>query len=483
MIATLAALAVLAPPAHPSRAEFYTELAKVEVGWTKDQVEDVLGPPDDTWLASEPHPPMLPDRVDAWCYGTHGRHTFPTRGRVMFAGDKVSSIWGTEFWRPAVSPTVINDAELENALGIMCRWLRRPPYDGLNLGHLVRVANCLMALGTEKAIAALDECCRLDGSFDNPIDDEWMHWVVRLAFESKTEGGVFALPVIGLHGQPSDPKTWPAFPMIEVDGVPIYAADEPFTFGAPERFYSYFVEHKSEWKARTKPYRMPDDPFLIYQKAVTSPQWPYALHVDDSRYADWFRPSQGKILRQILTLVETAYQPELSREQRYFLNGNDWEKYHQEFLALGCRWDDARQMYVRKDGKVLSSEPVLYHSFNHDFSSVPGMEVEVWLERSDPEVVHFSVQVREKGEAKLGPALLVFEDAATGKEFRWDAINNLKFANDRDRTKAEVLADPPHTPRDSNQGISTSLELPLGSKIRAVICIDGKRYEGPVWTP
>ena len=52
---------------------------------------------------------------------------------------------------------------------------------------------------------------------------------------------------------------------------------------------------------------------------------------------------------QVIALVRTVVRPAFVSRPR----SEDFDKYHREFLGLGCRWDAARQMYVRKDGSVL----------------------------------------------------------------------------------------------------------------------------------
>lgn len=346
MTTIFALLSIAAPISIPvhlrDRAAFCRSIARVRPGLTKTQVRHLLGPPDDVWS-----PPT--QRSEIWCYGTNGHHTLPTLGHVLFENNKVRCEIGGEGKPP--SQRIIREKELVDALRQMDRAApnqRRTRSDSL---RLVQVSNLLINKGQAKALAILKEYCRIGPTnygfyaWGGPNDD-WMFWMVRVAFTSKRPGGVFPVPSIGatLPAPPSDLRRWPTYPVMIVDDVPICLFQGADLAGFPEQFGWYLDAHAKEWTLRKKTLKPPIDPFLAFKKVIASTNWPWPASKDDNDRS-WVE--EGFVLREILTLVRGAYQPKHEDLAEDSIDGRDYEKYHREFLALRCHWDERRQEYVR----------------------------------------------------------------------------------------------------------------------------------------
>jgi hypothetical protein len=377
MLALLALLAI-APfgadvPARQSRATFAHAMAQVKDYWTMAQVKRLLGPPDDVWPPNDaPQYVMAGD--EAWCYGTNGHHTMPTLGYVMFREGKVLYANGGGGKPP--SPKVITETELVDAMRRMYRPLDQAMRSNSDPLQLIRVANLLIPKGREKALAVLGEYDRLhpDG-FDH---DDWLFWLVRVMFTSNRPGGAFSVPAIGIADPPTPAGLleWPTFPVLMMDDVPFCIYTMGALGGFPEPFGWYLQEHQGEWTIRQTRLHPPDDPFLSYKKLVASSAWPFPrLSPTQTPSRGVSAEGEGPALDRVIELVRTAYRPHRVRLPGVPADPLDYDTYHAEFLALGCRWDEASQMYVRKDGVVLGDPIAGFPQQHHQFPATPRHEV------------------------------------------------------------------------------------------------------------
>jgi hypothetical protein len=93
----------------------------------------------------------------------------------------------------------------------------------------------------------------------------------------------------------------------------------------------------------------PDDPFLSFEALLASKEWA-ALGDIENHDLRWMNDIEGHTLLQVLALVRTAYDPPVARQPFAYPETGDYERYHAAYLRVGARWDDALQMYVRRDG-------------------------------------------------------------------------------------------------------------------------------------
>jgi hypothetical protein len=484
MIAALS-LALLAAvgqvPARQSRAAFVAALAQVEDGWAKSQVEELLGKPDDIWPAND-SPIYSQMGRETWCYGSKGHHSLPTLGRVIFEKNTASFTVGGYGTPPPAS--VIDEDTLDAALRAMDR-KQEPGWDASDeSAHLIRVANLLIGLGDAKALPVLREYSRVASVFS---DDDWLFWVVRVAFELKEGQKGFRPPGLGAMSPapPVDLSTWPTYPLLIVDDYPLNFYRGASLAGRAEPFESYLEDESKNWKLRTKQLTPPDDPFALREKVLANPVWE-VMHQDGERgYARAI--GLGEICKAVVSGLRSCYRPGGDSSRYYEMTQERYEELHSEFLALNCHWDAKRNCYVRSDGTVLNDEIIAYPQVTHVFRGVPHLKLEVTLSRYLEKTVNISCEVEETGKALMPRAALVAEDSATGKQLFWMGLNGDVEGEDywatENETLEQFLAKPAHKSFGSGMWRSTGFDLHFGTKIRLVVVTGGKRYESPVLAP
>src|SRR5262249_29503608 len=154
--------------------------------------------------------------------------------------------------------------------------------------------------------------------------NDWMFWLVRVLFTSSRPGGGFRVPAIGAiePPPPKDPSAWPTFPILVIDDVPLSLYRGVTLFGLAEPFGMYVRDESKFWTINPHRLRPPDDPFLTYEKAIRSKQWPYK-RFDASKKPDQipYLEDQGNLLEEILKLVRTAYRPDRGENEKgWYMN-------------------------------------------------------------------------------------------------------------------------------------------------------------------
>ncbi len=446
-------------PARASRAAFTHAIRIVKRGWSRTQVRRLLGRPDDVWPQNDSiNYVMYGD--ETWCYGTNGHHTFPTLGRVTFRDGKVLTVAGG--WGEPPPVKVIGESELTEA---MRKMYRRPNRNMMWLDsdsqRLIQVANLLIPKGQAKALAILGEYGRTNLG---DRDSDWLFWLVRVLFTSKRPGGVFPIPSIGVISPlpPKDLRKWPTYPVAIVDDVPVVFVRGVELAGKTKPFALYMREHMKEWTLRKTTLTPPDDPFPTYRKLK-------AAHAETP-------------LKAFLGLVRSAYRPR-NLEESARVQGTDYDRHHKAFLALGCRWDVQRQMYVRRNGSVLPDQADEVLQTQYRFQGVPRLDIAVTYSRRTPKSVDVQTICEETRRGKVGPAILVAEDPESGAELHYMAINDPDVPPPWETTREKIMARAPHPSQPGGIGTGFGFDLNAGRRVRFVILFGGKRYVSPKFVP
>lgn len=449
-------------------------MTQVQVDWAEGNVKALLGQPDDFWPPNDSRQYVMAGD-SAWCYGTNGHHTLPTLGYIVFRRGKVLyTVGGGE----PPSTKVVGESELVDAL----RRMYRPPNQGMWTGsdpqRQIQVANLLIPKGRDKALAILEEYSRLAR---NSPGDEWLFWLVRVLFTSSRPGGVFPVPAIGgiIPAPPKDPRRWPTHPVLVVDDIPVCLFRGAMLGGFPEPFGWYLRDHRKEWTIRTKPLTPPDDPFPSFVKLIASQTWPFPK--GDPHRAS-YTEDEAAALREILTLVRTAYRPNGDGDVAY-MTGLNLDRYHKAFLALGGHWDAVKQMYVRKDGSALQDPRTDFPQYQYTFANISRLRVAVTFSRTASHNLDYDVSCEELGKSKIANAIMVVEDPGSGAELYWTGVNDPSSAASWETTAQKLLARPPHKPAEGGRSVSSGFPFESGRRIRFVIRFQGKRYVSPAFKP
>ncbi len=467
-----------------NRAEFYAAAAKIKEDWSKQQVEALLGKPDDIWPATDGR--RYTSNEDVWCYGTNGHHTFPTLGRVMFTQGKV------RYWTmpgKATSTRVISEAELRDGL----RKLHRFSYiDQLDDGagsmaadpiRMIETVNALQPMGTRKALAVIDEYSRVGGSSWD--DHDFLFWLVRVLFVGKKPGYTFPVPAIGAiyPAPPKDMSKWPTFPVQVIRGFPINVFQGAALGGFPEPFTMYFESHKAEWQIRPEKLTPPDDPFsVVYEVKKTTEG-----RSGGSSGVDRPNPEEVKRLSRLLPSDpdDTLIRGQIIRAVRSvakFREG-DWGTIigfgnaRDYYLSLGGHWDAAKQRYVRRDGSYDPDVIMDYPMYTHKYAKTWHLSTSIEVYRENREVVSIFANYQEDDGMKIGTAILLARDADTQKELAWMNINSETL--DPYKTWEQVVRENPHAAHSGAR--STGFRFAPGHRVIFELIYDGKIASSPVF--
>ena len=482
MLAPLCLLTIHAAGAKPmSRAAFSQAMGAVKSGWTPDQVRQTLGRPDDVWPVNDSKLFLTPGET-WWCYGSKGHHSLPTLGSVSFQNGKVI---GWRYSNAPPSQELIGDAELTDSLHALdldardSDWCPNPAAE-------IRMANLLISKGKPKAIAILREFERL--SLPTSVGSS-----LAVAFTSPFDRP----PPQDAPGAPYDVGI---MPLVEfhvrnkeflIQGVPIdlcifhddWSGVMTANYADPTPVGHYLDKHEADLTIRTQKIVPPADPFVIYPEAAALEA---PLTYQDPHNPAHISPNFNSertpvyVLAQILEMVSTVYRPFGDDEIHRDLNPSDFERYHKEFLALHCHWDLSRQMYVRKDGSFFNDPPDNSVRHQFQFTNIPELDLSGTFGRTRHNQVGLSLTTTELGAAKMGDAILSFQDTSTGTEVGWVIVNDQLFPV---RQKAEYLALPTHLPTRKGGRVSSGFLLKRGDRLRLKLEIDGKSYLSPVFRP
>lgn len=457
----LSAVILVTIAAQDIRADFRRASGKIKDGWNKSQVEQALGKPDDVWPANDDRR-YVQAGDEVWCYGSNGHHTLPTLGRVTFRNGRVIS-WPRSRPNPHKSLKSIREQDIRKYLRLMHK--ETNPFDFVDPLRLIQVSNALRPLGKAKALALLVEYSYVA----DWRDDEWLFWVVRVLFNSKSPGGVFRVPGLGMPAlkPPNDLKQWPRYPLLIVDDVPVSFWQGAMLRGVPEQFEWYVDRDSQNWEIDAKKLRPPDNPFYIYDRVRASPQ---------HRSLNSWEMDRNPALTNILQLVRTAYPP--AAQQAH----NDFKTHREAFLKLKCRWDETRQMYVRGDGSITEDILPIHPQIQHRFKNFPKITVEVTFSR-DEQGLGYSATIEEKGKNPIGNAVLVVIDADTGEEVYWVVLNSLTILNVGNSTKEMAFSQSKHAPIEGGRSVASGFRLAPKQRIKLRLLFEGKTYDSPIFDP
>lgn len=205
-------------PQSRTRERFAILMSQVSPEMTREEVEAILGKPDDVRTKYDPGGIRRAETGEIWRYGTNGHLTTATLGSIYFdENGKVQAVCGEDGVPPPAS--MFDEEELRSILRILDE---TPSYNngwGYNPRSVIRAVNALQPLGKEKALAAVAEYLRVAPiSFDAPAV-EGMFLVLRTLFEIPSPPGHMPVMMVGAPSPagPEDRTKIPRFPIHILD--------------------------------------------------------------------------------------------------------------------------------------------------------------------------------------------------------------------------------------------------------------------------
>lgn len=440
-------------PARHDRIAFQKALSMVTESWqdtkgsTRAKVMSLLGPPDDIWKTPDPAAYVTAD-TEVWCYGSNTHLSFPTLGTVTFKGDTVDRITGANGEPPALS--TISDAELAASLRAIAKprgngWREQDPL------RLIQLANLLRRLGKIKILAVLCEYERLETFLFNNDD---LFWVIRALFEPGAPE-FFPAPYIGAlnPSPPENPSEWPLYPLVIKDDIPFSLYMGRSLFGLPESVAQYIKRCDKGWTVRAFDLRPPDDPFPASIEALKAPE----TRINPADY-------DALVRGQVMSLIRNAYEPQ--GESGSYFDAKNFEKCHQEFLKQGCRWDEGRQIYVRRDGTFRMDELPHWPELMFACDPHPRLHVDVRMVRSSDAQVHLTYDcTTEPGIGTPIPRLFVY-DLDSGKR-----LSTLKLSDGNRGNQSETTSS------------GSTFDCPQNCRLKLVVECGSRQFDSSVLVP
>jgi hypothetical protein len=176
-----------------TRQQFAALMSRVSPEMTRDEVEAILGKPDDV---KTKYDPGGAETGETWRYGTNGHLTTATLGSVYIdENGKVKWVHGAAGDPPPA--WMFPEEELRTLLRILDE---TPSYSngwGYNPRSVIRAVNALQPLGKEKALAAVAEYLRIaPGEFGAPAAIG-MFLVLRTLFDIPSPPGHMPVMRVG----------------------------------------------------------------------------------------------------------------------------------------------------------------------------------------------------------------------------------------------------------------------------------------------
>ncbi len=213
-------LGVVAPTlsAQESRREFFDKLQRIEENMTMDQVETILGKPDDVWTKSDKvvHNPQV---QVVWGYGNEVHLQLPTLGQVQFnSRERVHCVVGKS--GSPIAPDVVEEVRLRELLQLLARGPRLRG-EGFNPYELIALANVFQPLGQEKAFAVFREYVRV--SHEAAEGQEPIRLLLLCLHDIPDTPGYLPQAPLGapFPAAPDNLRLYPRFPLCFIDDVPL----------------------------------------------------------------------------------------------------------------------------------------------------------------------------------------------------------------------------------------------------------------------
>jgi hypothetical protein len=376
-------------PQARTRERFAALMSQISPEMTRDEVEAILGKPDDIRTKYDPGGIRSVETGEIWRYGTNGHLTTATLGSVYIDDNgEVQGVCGGGDPPPA---WMFPEEELRTILRTLDE---TPSYNngwGYNPRGVIRAVNALQPLGKEKALAAVAEYLRIAPYWLEGPGVNGMFLVLRTLFEIPNPPG--HMPVM-LVGQPSpmgpeDLTKIPRFPIYIQDDIPFLMVSGYSLFGQaedPKKHLNYFREHGI---IRSLPMVPSPDPVASIRRALDA--------LSNNGTGPDGAPDYDMLFNQALWLLDSVYKVEEVEDVRFIdkmfgATISDREKATEDISRLKLRWDVKKQDYTFVEGTTPQFDRPGPYRRNIWKPDLPELNLTMTIERISRKAVELSVR-------------------------------------------------------------------------------------------
>ena len=228
-----------------SRLEFFENVQKIKTKMTHDEVQGVLGKPDDVWTKDKDNAITQPSVSEVWCYGTLYHLGFPTLGRIEFDHN------GLVFNVIGNLGVPIKSSIDEKRLRILLQMIKDGPTfygEEFDPYRLIKMTNAFQPLGQEQTFSIFREYHRVLGSGGK---EDALFLLVNCLHEMPHPPKTFPIMRVGepAPNGPAEIDLYPRYPIRFVDDIPLLMVRGFELAGSAPRIEGYLkqFEEKIEW--------------------------------------------------------------------------------------------------------------------------------------------------------------------------------------------------------------------------------------------
>jgi len=443
-----------------ARAAFVHAMSSVVEGMKADEVEKLLGKPDDVRTQFDPGGISRYQTTEIWSYGTDGHLTFPTLGCVYMSEGRVQEVAGGYGAPPDAA--VFSETDLRELLRLIDSTCVTGSYNPL---RFIQAVNGLQPLGKEKALAAIGEYIRVLPQLHDRLP---VFLLLRLLFEVPQDPGFMPGMKVGMPSvvEPADHTLLPLFPLFLVNGIPLNLVTGYALAGQAQPVEDHIAYFKKSGKWRTRPLVPSNEPLAVLDLVAHSPQWIYKEKQDDDPYGH----AKNHLANELLQLIDTVYRIEPDsngdRVPGVPFDQQRWNRIMKDVAALHIKWDTAKNIYVFANGTSLPEVKVpIYMRQIWDIASL-GPAAKLIVERRNKDSVSMILQYNEyRGVSILKSTVKVYRAGVKEKPV---AVYYIPPANGGDM---------------SHQSTYPDVKLPAGEGAYAEITFGNETTKSAVFTP
>ncbi|MGV3722149.1 MAG: hypothetical protein ACO1SX_14660 [Actinomycetota bacterium] len=326
-------------------------------GMTEPEVLALLGPPDEVVLASTPRrfddEPPLSHGERLLRYGTAGRGTLATLGAVLINREgRATLVYGGKGRPPDVR--ILPETQLRRLL----RLLDELPTALLPEGRffdpavLIRIVNHIVPLGKTRALAVIDEFCRVTYA---PQTADGYYYPGWIASSRSSLHGLMSV-LFSLPQELKDDEDYPLwnYSLLVVQDVPLMLTHGGGLGGSVSFGAIHLDFYRLHGVLRARVLRPSARPWEVVDILEQTSVWQTAEASQQSTM-------RHLAMNQVLRLLCTVFPREPNQFGELLQDGpqlaSRWRETVRSLESSEIHWDSRRHRYARRNGGYVRSEP------------------------------------------------------------------------------------------------------------------------------